>query len=133
MLASENTARTNRYPGQRYRELVLELGNPAYERTDAPATVAQKELLGRLSPADIRVTALAGEPIRQILTIAPGDGSSIGRIKVMTDTGWFAARPSGTEDVYKVYAESFGGEASLRSIQREAEELVAETLGRMRV
>jgi phosphoglucomutase len=99
-----------------------------YERTDAPATREQKALLGRLSPAQVHATELAGDRIEQILTAAPGNGAAIGGLKIGTKNGWFAARPSGTEDVYKIYAESFRGQEHLRRIQDEAREVVSAAL-----
>jgi len=130
LLAAEITAREGRDPGEIYQELTREMGDPVYERIDAPATLEQKSQLAKLSPADIHVTELAGEPIRQILTTAPGDGNAIGGVKVVTESGWFAARPSGTEDIYKVYAESFRGEAALRQIQAQAQIVVSDALAR---
>jgi phosphoglucomutase len=128
LLAAEITARTGRDPGQLYSELASRFGNPVYQRTDAPATPEQKSILARLSPESIQSGELAGEPIRRVLTHAPGDGNPIGGVKVEADNGWFAARPSGTEDVYKIYAESFKGEAHLRRIQHEAQRIVAQAL-----
>ncbi len=131
LLAAELTARTGRDPGAAYAELTERFGAPAYRRIDAPATPEQKAALGRLSPSDVRAADLAGEPITAVLTNAPGNGASIGGLKVVTGYGWFAARPSGTENVYKVYAESFLGEAHLQRIIDEAQALVTETLGRV--
>ena len=128
LLAAEMTARTNKDPGQIYAELAQRFGDPAYERIDAPATREEKAALARLSPAAISGQALAGEPVRQTLTTAPGNGQPIGGIKVMADSGWFAARPSGTEDVYKIYAESFRGETHLREIQADARRIVTGAL-----
>jgi len=128
LLAAEMTARTGRDPGELYDGLMAELGQPVYERIDAPATPDQKARLQRLSPDKLRGTELAGEPIRQTLTAAPGNGSAIGGLKVVTEHGWFAARPSGTEDVYKIYAESFRGREHLRRIQDEARALIADAL-----
>jgi phosphoglucomutase len=128
LLAAEMTARTGRDPGELYDGLTAELGQPVYERIDAPATPEQKSRLQRLSPEKLRGTELAGEAIRQTLTEAPGNGSSIGGLKVVTEHGWFAARPSGTEDVYKIYAESFRGREHLRQIQDEARVLIADAL-----
>jgi phosphoglucomutase len=128
LLAAEMTARTARDPGEIYADLTRECGDPIYERIDAPATPEQKAALGRLAPDAIRIQDLAGEPIRQILTAAPGDGQPIGGVKVVSDGGWFAARPSGTEEIYKIYAESFRGAAHLRRIQEEARTIVAEAL-----
>jgi phosphoglucomutase len=128
LLAAEITARAGRDPGEIYRDLTRELGDPVYERIDAPATAAQKALLGRLSPEQLRATELAGEKIEAVLTAAPGNGAAIGGLKVVTASGWFAARPSGTEDVYKIYAESFLGRDHLRRIQEEAQQLVASVI-----
>ena len=114
LLAAEITARTRRDPGEAYDRLTQELGVPFYERIDAPATPEQKALLKTLSPEQFGMTELAGEPIRATLTAAPGNGAPFGGIKVIAENGWFAARPSGTEDVYKIYAESFRSEDHLR-------------------
>ncbi|MDE3180590.1 MAG: alpha-D-glucose phosphate-specific phosphoglucomutase, partial [Acidobacteriota bacterium] len=124
LLAAEMTAREERDPGEIYADLTREMGNPVYERTDAPATAAEKEALAKLSPEDIHAPQLAGEKIEQILTNAPGDGKSIGGVKVIAENGWFAARPSGTEEIYKIYAESFLGQDHLRRIQNEAQTIV---------
>lgn len=128
LLAAEMTARLGRDPGELYAELTRELGNPVYERMDVAATSAQKAILARLSPENVKAKEMAGDPIEQVLTTAPGDGASIGGLKVVTAGGWFAARPSGTEDIYKVYAESFRSEDHLRQIQQAAQELVAQAL-----
>lgn len=125
LLAAEMTAKTGRDPGELYRDLARELGDPVYERVDAPATREQKAILARLSPQDVQVSELAGDKIQAMLTTAPGNGSAIGGLKVMTEYGWFAARPSGTEDVYKLYAESFRGADHLRRIQHDAQALIA--------
>jgi phosphoglucomutase len=125
LLACEITARTGRDPGEAYADLTERFGAPAYRRIDAPATPAQKAALGRLSPGDVTATDLAGDPITAILTKAPGNGAPIGGLKVVTAQGWFAARPSGTEDVAKVYAESFRGEEHLERLLEEAQALVA--------
>jgi phosphoglucomutase len=125
LLAAEMLAITGRDPGELYHDLTRELGEPVYERLDAPATPEQKEALEQLSPQQIRASELAGEPITAMLTEAPGNGSAIGGLKVITADGWFAARPSGTEDVYKIYAESFRGADHLRQIQDEAQALIA--------
>ena len=109
LLASEIQAVTGRSPSEHYRELTTRFGDPAYARVDAPATREEKAALGKLSPDDVRATELAGEPILATLTAAPGNGAPIGGLKVVTESAWFAARPSGTEDVYKIYAESFRG------------------------
>ncbi|MGH9902169.1 MAG: phosphoglucomutase, alpha-D-glucose phosphate-specific, partial [Pyrinomonadaceae bacterium] len=125
LLAAEMTARTGRDPGELYRELTSEFGDPVYERIDAPATPEQKALLQKLSPEQVNASELAGEKIEAKLTTAPGNGAAIGGLKVVTKNGWFAARPSGTENVYKIYAESFRGVDHLRRIQEEARALVA--------
>jgi phosphoglucomutase len=124
LLAAEITARTGRDPGERYAELTRELGAPDYDRVEAAATPEQKELLERLSPERIRQTDLAGEPIQSILTRAPCNNASIGGLKVIAANGWFAARPSGTENVYKIYAESFRGRDHLGRILEEAQSIV---------
>jgi phosphoglucomutase len=128
LLAAEITARMGRDPGEIYRELTGEFGEPAYDRAEAPATPQQKLMLGRLSPQQIRITELAGEKIRTLLTHAPGNGAPIGGLKAEAQSGWFAARPSGTEDIYKIYAESFRGEAHLRRILEEAQNVVGEAI-----
>ena len=128
LLAVEIMARTGRDPSQLYADLTQELGASTYERIDAPATPAEKEALLRLSGNDIGASELAGEPIEAKLTTAPGNGAAIGGLKVITAHGWFAARPSGTEDVYKLYAESFRGISHLRQIQEEAQAIIAKTL-----
>jgi phosphoglucomutase len=128
LLAAEMTARTGRDPGAAYEALIERFGAPAYRRIDAPATPAQKAVLGRLSPDQISATHLAGDPVTAILTTAPGNGAAIGGLKVMTDFGWFAARPSGTENVYKVYAESFRGDDHLERIIDEAQGVVGRAL-----
>jgi phosphoglucomutase len=130
LLAAEMTAVTSRDPGELYAELTKELGAPVYQRIDAPATREQKAILSKLSASDVTDTELAGEPITRTLTTAPGDGAPIGGLKVETESGWFAARPSGTEDVYKLYAESFHGEEHLRRIQAEAQALVSRAFAR---
>jgi phosphoglucomutase len=129
LLAAEMMARAGRDPGELYRDLARELGEPVYERIDAPATPDEKARLAKLSPDRVRAAEVAGEPIRAMLTTAPGNGAPLGGLKVMTEHGWFAARPSGTEDVYKIYAESFLGEAHLRRIQADAQALISATLG----
>jgi phosphoglucomutase len=128
LLASEITATTGRTPSEHYADLVARFGGPAYARTDVPATREEKAVLGRLSPDQVTATTLAGEPITATLTAAPGNGAAIGGLKVGTASGWFAARPSGTEDVYKVYAESFRGPDHLAQIQDEARAVVAQAL-----
>jgi phosphoglucomutase len=125
LLAAEMTAREGRDPGTIYNELTKKFGTPAYERIDAPATLAQKEILKSLTPEKLNARELAGEKILNTLTLAPGNGAPIGGIKVVAVSGWFAARPSGTEEVYKIYAESFKGEAHLHQIQAEAQDLIA--------
>jgi phosphoglucomutase len=125
LLAAEMIAKTGRDPGELYRNLTHEFGDPVYERIDAPATPEQKTLLQKFSPEQIQDSELAGEKIEAMLTSAPGNGAAIGGLKVVTDSGWFAARPSGTEAVYKIYAESFRGEQHLRQIQEEAQALIA--------
>ena len=128
LLAAEMMARTGRDPGELYRDLTNELGEPVYERIDAPATPAQKAILSKLSPDQVQATELAGDRIVAKLTTAPGNGASIGGLKVVTEQGWFAARPSGTEDVYKLYAESFRGKDHLKRIQEEAQALITKAL-----
>ncbi len=128
LLASEITAVTGQTPSERYRELTARLGDPAYARVDAPATREQKAALARLSPDQVNVGELAGEPVLSRLTTAPGNGEPLGGIKVSTESGWFAARPSGTEDVYKLYAESFLGPEHLARIQAEAQEILLAVL-----
>ncbi|HTY63654.1 MAG TPA: phosphoglucomutase (alpha-D-glucose-1,6-bisphosphate-dependent) [Acidobacteriota bacterium] len=128
LLAAEITARMDRDPGEIYSELTREFGEPVYDRVEAPATPGQKELLGKLSPQQVRLTELAGEKIQTILTRAPGNGAPIGGMKVIAEGGWFAARPSGTEDIYKIYAESFRGADHLRRIFEEAQAIVSDTL-----
>lgn len=128
LLAAEMTAKTGRAPSELYRELTKELGEPVYERVDAPATPEQKAILSKLSPAQVQATELAGDRITAMMTRAPGNNAAIGGLKVVTDQGWFAARPSGTEDVYKLYAESFRGAEHLSRIQSEARVLIAQVL-----
>ncbi|MDE3106153.1 MAG: phosphoglucomutase (alpha-D-glucose-1,6-bisphosphate-dependent) [Acidobacteriota bacterium] len=125
LLAAEMTARTGKDPGQHYADLTARYGAPTYQRIDAAATKDQKAKLAKLSPSQVTARQLAGEPITAILTEAPGNHASIGGLKVATENGWFAARPSGTEDVYKIYAESFRGPDHLKQIQTEAQELVS--------
>lgn len=129
LLASEILAKTGKSPSQHYAELVAAHGNPAYARVDAPANREQKAMLGALSPADVSADTLAGEPITAKLTEAPGNGAKIGGLKVTTESAWFAARPSGTEDVYKIYAESFKGPEHLAQVQAEARDVVSAALG----
>jgi len=128
LLSAEMTARMGRDPGEIYRELTRAFGEPAYDRVEAPATPAQKALLATLSPQHVTLTELAGETIQRILTQAPGNGAAIGGVKVMAENGWFAARPSGTEDIYKIYAESFRGADHLRRILEEAKTIVTDAL-----
>lgn len=129
LLASEILATTGKTPSQHYAELVERHGDPAYARIDAPADRAQKAKLAALSPDDVKATSLAGEEITAKLTEAPGNGAKIGGLKVVTESAWFAARPSGTEDVYKIYAESFRGADHLAQVQDEAREVVSAALG----
>jgi phosphoglucomutase len=124
LLSAEITARMNRDPGEIYRELTREFGEPAFDRIDAPATPEQKALLAKLSPEQVRSTDLAGERIQSVLSRAPGNNAPIGGVKVVAESGWFAARPSGTENIYKIYAESFGGEDHLHRIVEEAQAIV---------
>jgi phosphoglucomutase len=128
LLAAEITAVTDKDPGEHYRDLTADLGSPCYARIDAPATAAQKARLRKLAPQDVRGSTLAGEPITATLTRAPGNDAPIGGLKVVTRCGWFAARPSGTEAVYKLYAESFQGPAHLEAIVAEAKQIVATAL-----
>lgn len=128
LLSAEITARSGKDPGEIYRELTAEFGDPAYERMDAPANLAQKKALSSLSPEQVESTELAGDAITAKLTAAPGDGNKIGGLKVCTENGWFAARPSGTEEIYKIYAESFRGPEHLARIQAEAQQIVAAAL-----
>ena len=128
LLAAEMMAKTGRNPDELYRALTHELGEPVYERIDAAATPTQKAILSKLSPDQVQATELAGDRIVAKLTTAPGNGASIGGLKVVAEHGWFAARPSGTEDVYKLYAESFRGKEHLKRIQEEAQALIGKTL-----
>ena len=128
LLSAEITARVGRDPGEIYHQLTREMGDPVYERIDAPATTEEKAILEKLAPEDIQAPELAGEKIRRILTAAPGDGNALGGVKVIAQDGWFAARPSGTEEIYKIYAESFRGKEHLRQIQEEAQAIVAQAL-----
>lgn len=124
LLAAEITAKMGKDPGKIYEELTQELGSPLYGRFEAPATLEQKKILKTLCAADVKSTELAGEPIENIFTNAPGDGAPIGGLKVVAKNGWFAARPSGTEDIYKIYVESFLGEEHFQRIRSEAQQLV---------
>ena len=126
LLAAEMTAVAGRDPGELYAELTAEFGEPAYQRIDVPATPEQKTILKGLTPEQVQTSELAGEKIEAMLTTAPGNGQAIGGLKVVTANGWFAARPSGTEDVYKIYAESFLGEEHLHKIQEEAKQIIAQ-------
>ncbi len=128
LLASEIIATTGRTPSEHYTDVTARFGQPAYARIDAPATPEEKAILGKLSQQQVTATELAGEPITATLTSAPGNGAPIGGLKVVTDSGWFAARPSGTEDVYKIYAESFQGPEHLARIQEEARAVVSAAL-----
>ncbi|MEO6501303.1 MAG: phosphoglucomutase (alpha-D-glucose-1,6-bisphosphate-dependent) [Jatrophihabitantaceae bacterium] len=128
LLASEILATTGQSPSEHYRQLTTRFGEPAYARIDSPATRQQKAVLAKLSPEQVSASTLAGEPITGRLTTAPGNGAAIGGLKVTTERGWFAARPSGTEDVYKLYAESFDGPEALARIQDEAREIVSAAL-----
>lgn len=129
LLAAEMTATTGRTPSQRYRELTEQFGDPVYQRIDAPANREQKAALKKLSAEQVTADTLAGEPITAKLTEAPGNGAPVGGLKVTTENAWFAARPSGTEDVYKIYAESFKGEEHLKQVQQEAKALVDSVIG----
>ena len=128
LLSAEMMAKTGRDPGELYRDLTVDFGDPVYERIDLPATTAQKRVLQELTPEQIQVSELAGEKIQTILTVAPGNGGAIGGLKVITSNGWFAARPSGTEEIYKIYAESFLGKDHLGRIQEEAQTLIGRAL-----
>jgi phosphoglucomutase len=128
LLAAEITARMSRDPGEIYQELTREFSEPAYDRVEAPATADQKELLAKLSPQQVKITELADEKIQTVLTVAPGNGAPIGGLKVIAESGWFAARPSGTENIYKIYAESFQGVDHLGRILKEAQAIVSDAL-----
>ena len=128
LLAAEITARTGKDPGEHYRELTAQFGAPCYTRIDAPATPEQKARLAKLSAEAVRASSLAGEPITAKLTRAPGNDAPIGGLKVVTASGWFAARPSGTENLYKIYAESFRDERHLQTLVAEAQQIVTESL-----
>ena len=129
LLSAEITARMGRDPGEIYRELTREFGEPITDRIEAPVTLAQKDRLAKLTPEQIRSTELAGEKIRAILTHAPGNGAPIGGLKVITESGWFAARPSGTENLYKIYVESFRGQDHVGRIAQEAQAIVHDAIG----
>jgi phosphoglucomutase len=128
LLSAEITAKMNRDPGEVYRQLTEVFGDPVYDRVEAGATREQKQILAKLSPNQVRSKTLAGESIRKILTTAPGNGAAIGGLKVEAENGWFAARPSGTEDIYKIYAESFKGQDHLRQLIEEAQTIVSDAL-----
>jgi phosphoglucomutase len=128
LLAAEMTARTGKDPGQLYNELTAKYGAPVYQRIDAVCSKEDKAKLAKLSPNQVSAKTLAGDPITSILTEAPGNHAAIGGLKVTTDEGWFAARPSGTENIYKIYAESFESEAHLNTIVSEAQQIVSATL-----
>jgi phosphoglucomutase len=129
LMSAEIMARTDRDPGELYRQMTAELGSPLSQRVDAPANVEQKARLSKLSPDQVKSTSLAGEKIENVLDRAPGNGAPIGGIKVTSANGWFAARPSGTEDIYKIYAESFKDEAHLEQLLQEAQAMVDGALG----
>jgi phosphoglucomutase len=128
LLSAEITARMGRDPGEIYRDLVRDLGEPVYRRVEAQATPEQKEKLEKITPKQIRFADLADEKIQHILTQAPGNGAPVGGIKVIAENGWFAARPSGTEDIYKIYAESFRGSDHLNRIVEEAQTILGDVL-----
>ena len=129
LLAAEITARTGKDPGLHYRELTAKFGSPCYTRIDAPATPEQKNAFKKLTPEAVTAKELAGEAIVAKLTRAPGNNAGIGGLKVVTQNGWFAARPSGTENIYKLYAESFKDQAHLDTIVQQAQEIVSRSLG----
>jgi phosphoglucomutase len=128
LLAAEITAKMGRDPGQIYSELTREFGESFYDRAEAPTTPAQQELLAKLSPEQVKITELGGEKIKTILTRAPGNNAPIGGLKVEAESGWFAVRPSGTENIYKIYAESFRGADHLKRILEEAQTIVNDTI-----
>jgi phosphoglucomutase len=130
LLAAEITARMGRDPGEIYHELTREFGEPVYDRVEAPATPDQKKILAKLSPKQIKISNLAGEKIQTVLTQAPGNDAPIGGVKVVAESGWFAARPSGTEDIYKIYGESFQGADHLRRVLAEAQTIVSDVLAK---
>jgi phosphoglucomutase len=128
LLAAEMTARSGRDPSEMYFDLTRDLGAPVADRIEAPATAEQKQKLATLSPGQIKLTELAGESIDRVIDRAPGNNAPIGGVKVIASNGWFAARPSGTEDIYKIYAESFRGAEHLRILLQEAQEIVDQAL-----
>lgn len=132
LLSAEITAKLGRDPGEFYVELTRELGDPIYERIEASATAEEKAAIEKLSPEHLQISELAGERLEKILTTAPGDGEPIGGVKVIAGSGWFAARPSGTEEIYKIYAESFRGKDHLHRIQEEAQEIIRGAIGTTR-
>ena len=132
LLAAEITARTGRDPGEIYRDLTREFGEPVFDRAEAPATAEQKRRLAALSPKEVHCECLAGEAVQDIFSQAPGNHAPIGGVKVVAATGWFAARPSGTEDIYRIYAESFRGTSHLVRIVAEAQEVVDDALRAVR-
>jgi phosphoglucomutase len=131
LLSAEITARMGRDPGEIYRELTSKFGDPVYDRVEAPATPDEKILLAKLSPEQVKLTELAGEKIQTVLTKAPGNGASIGGLKVIAESAWFAARPSGTENIYKIYAESLQGRDHLSRILEEAQKIVSDALAKV--
>jgi phosphoglucomutase len=130
LLSAEIMAKTGRDPGEIYDELTAKLGDPVYDRIDAKASAEQKKALSQLNPGQIQSKEMAGEPIRSMLTNAPGNNAAIGGLKVSTDNGWFAARPSGTEEIYKIYAESFLGKEHLQRILDDAQNIVDKAIGK---
>ena len=130
LLSAEIMAKTGRDPGEIYEELTKKLGDPVYDRIDAKATTEQKKALSQLNPSAIRQKEMAGEPIKNMLTNAPGNNAAIGGLKVSTENGWFAARPSGTEEIYKIYAESFLGKDHLQRILGDAQIIVDKAIGK---
>ena len=130
LLAAEIIAVTKKDPGEHYAEFAAKFGAPVYQRFDAPASPEQKQVLANLTPEMVEAETLAGEKITAKLTHAPGNGAAIGGLKVTTENGWFAARPSGTENIYKIYSESFLGEDHIALIQKEAQEIVAQAFAK---